>query len=582
MKLNNEYAKVKNLESPGRHPLFAQHDESMQKISQTLGKESLATSSQYSSLEPRLSGPSRVPSSMDKARALALFSVCTILLFADQNLMSPNLTAIAKEFNFDDEQRDKKLGGEIALAFFVLGAPASYLVGCLGDAYNRTKLFAVTVCIGELGCILTYWVQTYSQLYLCRAVTGFSVGGALPLIYSILGDLFPSDERHRVGALVGIGTGAGISLGQCIAGFLGPTFGWRLPFLVIGLPAVFCALAVWLFVPDPERGAMEEAMRQRNRNNESEEDQDVESCSPFVEMVSLEERVDQYTQDGDKLAILSNDPELNWMGFWATFVSIVSTPTVRLALLQGGPGCVPWGIVNMYLNDFLSENRGMTVEVATLTVLFFGLGNFVGMLMGGFGATYLYRIDPRYPPLLAGSAAILGCFPFWMLLNWIDNNTLFLWTALVAWFAGGASGVTGPIIKAQLQNVTLPQERGQAFALFNTTDDFGRGLGPVFVAAMISRLGGRTNAFNIGVFGWVICGIINLGVYFTIQEDEARVQAKIVASLSFKKEETGLDVDSSPSPAWTGSHTESLGTTLRKRSFEQGRDSSSSSSNYHD
>jgi predicted MFS family arabinose efflux permease len=236
----------------------------------------------------------------------------------------------------------------------------------------------------------------------------------------------------------------------------------------------------------------------------------------------------------------------------------------------------------MYLNDFLSENRGMTVEVATLTVLFFGLGNFVGMLMGGFGATYLYRIDPRFPPLLAGFAAILGCFPFWMLLNLIDNNTFFLWTALVTWFAGVASGVTGPIIKAQLQNVTLPQERGQAFALFNTTDDFGRGLGPVFVAAMISRLGGRTNAFNIGVFGWVICGIINLGVFFTISEDEARVQSKILASLSLKKEETGPNVDSSTSSVWAGSHTESLGSTLRKRSFEQGRESSSSSSNYHD
>lgn len=235
----------------------------------------------------------------------------------------------------------------------------------------------------------------------------------------------------------------------------------------------------------------------------------------------------------------------------------------------------------MYLNDFLAENRGMAVEVATLTVLFFGLGNFVGMLVGGFGATYLYRIDPRYPPLLAGSAAILGCFPFWMLLNWIDNSTLFLWTALVSWLAGVASGVTGPIIKAQLQNVTLPQERGQAFALFNTTDDFGRGLGPVFVAAMITRLGGRTKAFNIGVFGWVICGFINLGVFFTILEDEARLQAKIVASVSLKKEDTTMSVAALSSSSLSLPNTEALGTTLRKRSFEQGRESSTSN-NYRD
>lgn len=34
---------------------------------------------------------------------------------------------------------------------------------------------------------------------------------------------------------------------------------------------------------------------------------------------------------------------------------LLSTPTVALALLQGAPGCLPWGIVNTYLNDFVSR-----------------------------------------------------------------------------------------------------------------------------------------------------------------------------------------------------------------------------------
>jgi hypothetical protein len=48
---------------------------------------------------------------------------------------------------------------------------------------------------------------------------------------------------------------------------------------------------------------------------------------------------------------------------WASFVELLSTPSVLLALLQGAPGCIPWGIVNAFLNDFLSQDRGMTVEV---------------------------------------------------------------------------------------------------------------------------------------------------------------------------------------------------------------------------
>ncbi len=127
--------------------------------------------------------------------ALTLFSLTTVLLFADQNLMAPNLTAIAEEFDLDDDERDRKLGGDISLAFFIVGAPASYLVGLLADTGDRAKIFGWTVFIGEAACFLTFFVQSYLQLYICRAVTGFSVGGALPVIYSILGDLFKAEGK---------------------------------------------------------------------------------------------------------------------------------------------------------------------------------------------------------------------------------------------------------------------------------------------------------------------------------------------------------------------------------------------------
>lgn len=109
-----------------------------------------------------------------------------------------------------------------------------------------------------------------------------------------------------------------------------------------------------------------------------------------------------------------------------------------------------------------------------------------------------------------------------------------MWIVLAAVVAGTLSGITGPIIKATLQNVTLPQTRGQAFALFNTFDDFGRGLGPVFVAAMIGRLGGRTTAFNVGVLGWALCGIFNLLVFFTVERDETAVQATIATQVMWR------------------------------------------------
>ena len=82
---------------------------------------------------------------IQRQRALILFSITTILLFADQNLMGPNLTAIADDFGFDAETRDRKLGGHISLGFFLLGAPASLSVGCLADTSDRSFVFPWTV-----------------------------------------------------------------------------------------------------------------------------------------------------------------------------------------------------------------------------------------------------------------------------------------------------------------------------------------------------------------------------------------------------------------------------------------------------
>ena len=487
--------------------------------------------------------------------AVVLLSLCTVLLFADQNLMSPNLTAIAEYFGFDDQQRDTLLGGHIALAFFVLGAPASFVIGCWADRYNRSRLFAATVFVGEGACLATYWVRTYPELYVCRALTGISVGGALPLIYSILGDMFAAEERHAVSANVGIGMGFGISFGQGVAGFLGPKFGWRLPFLLISVPALVAAAVFWAIVQDPERGGMEVAVRnQRELVLQQQQQKRRAAVTPEEECIEMPvldlDAHDQQKQDAlsarqpedyngeedddeEDAIILTSLPShgFDFKSRWQACRTLLSTPTLVLTVLQGAPGCVPWGIVNTFLNDFLAVDRGMSVERATFVVMIFGAGNFFGLLLGGYGGGWLYRLDCRYPSLLAGCAAILGCLPFWFILNHVEATTSVLLYGPMALLAGLCSGVTGPIVKTTMQNVSLPQTRGTALALFNTFDDFGRGLGPVFVAIMIQKLGGRTPAFSFGVLGWVVCGMLNGSTFFTIRQDEERVQTQIAESL---------------------------------------------------
>jgi len=65
----------------------------------------------------------------------------------DQNLLAPNLTDVAQEFNFSDTERDTKLGGEISLSLFLVGAPAALVVGYWTDHVNRRNLYTAGVVL---------------------------------------------------------------------------------------------------------------------------------------------------------------------------------------------------------------------------------------------------------------------------------------------------------------------------------------------------------------------------------------------------------------------------------------------------
>ena len=93
---------------------------------------------------------------------------------------------------------------------------------------NSKKSSAVASCPGTIShaagegpCLATYWVRRYWQLLVVRILTGISVGGTFPLVFSLVGDLFFPHQRAGVAAGIQLATGAGFAAGQFIAGFVG-------------------------------------------------------------------------------------------------------------------------------------------------------------------------------------------------------------------------------------------------------------------------------------------------------------------------------------------------------------------------
>lgn len=72
-----------------------------------------------------------------------------------------------------------------------------------------------------------------------------------------MGDLFEPTRRAGVSAAVQLSVGAGLALGQGIAGFCGPSIGWRWPFVIVALPSIGVALLMVVTTQEPARGMTE-------------------------------------------------------------------------------------------------------------------------------------------------------------------------------------------------------------------------------------------------------------------------------------------------------------------------------------
>lgn len=415
--------------------------------------------------------------------AVVLLAVMNLFLFADQNLMAPNLTQIARDLGLNDVQRDVMLGGDISAVFFVLGSLVTLAIGYFTDRVSRKKLFIAVIILGEIPCLLTGFVKTYDQLFWMRALTGIGIGGALPLTYSMIGDYFSHGNRAMATAWISLAEGLGIAAGQLLAGFIGPSMGWRLPFIIVALPNFALCLLFLLSVREPGRGRTEDALRDL-----------IQSGAVYTG------RID-----------------------WRKYRELFRIKTNIMVFLQGIPGTVPWGVFFIFLNDFYSQDKGYSVEVATLIVMVLGAAAILGSFVGGLIGNKLYNIKPKFLPLLCGTSTLLGIIPVALLLNYPSQagvaNPDITGPLVLGLMAGFMISLTGPNVKAMLLNVNAPETRGSIFSLFNLTDNLGKGFGPVIISIFIVQFG-RVYAFNIANLFWVICGLVLLAMALTFPKDE--------------------------------------------------------------
>jgi MFS family permease len=423
---------------------------------------------------------------------LAFWMVTAIafFLFADQNLIAPNLQNIGRSFGFTtDAEIDWYLGGLIPILFFILGGAVSLSMGYLSQRYSRKNLLLFTLFLGEGTCLLSGLARNYTEFTILRTLTGFGLGGVFPLLFSVLGDYFTSRSRAVAAGYLSLAMGLGIGVGQLLGGILGqadPVNGWRMSFIVVAAPSFLFALVYWLFCPEPVRGGAEKELE------------------GIADELSIE--VHRFTTK-DLKAVLSSKTNIG-------------------IFLQGIPGTVPWGVFFTFMMDYYERYYGFAKDQAAGMVTLAAVGVFVGTFFGGIIGQWLYNRRKKLQPIFCSVTTMLGVIPSLYLLqaDAIAGTPLFV---VLNIFTGFLISLTGSNVRAILINTNPPRNRSAVFAVYNLTDDLGRGLGPAISAVFLTMIPDRTLALSISILFWIPCSLIWLYIMAHYESDEQHVHDEL-------------------------------------------------------
>jgi len=390
-----------------------------------------------------------------------LLGLAFAAVWSPSNLMAPNLTEMATDFRMNDSERDLYLGSYCALATGVLSFPIGAGIGILADLWSRQKLFCLTVAGGAVSSLATATCQQYWQLFLCRWMNGGFMSASVPVAFSFLGDLFATEERNAASSGLTAMMGLGIMMGQVYAGMVGSTQGWPHAFYVSGIVTLCLALLCWWLVKEPIRGGKEKVLQ---------------------DMIQAGTRYER---------------KLTWQGFWHAMRHNKSN---SILLFQGFFSSLPWGISFVFLNDYLSQEKGFSVPDATYLVFLFGIGCGFGGVLGGYWGQKVQAINRSYLPIFMSITTIAGALPFLGLLNINFTNVHGAFAFSLAVSSGLVASLPSVNVRPCLINVNPPETRGASLTAANLLINLGRGVGPSCVTLMGSIWHvSRRYAFNVTV-----------------------------------------------------------------------------------
>jgi predicted MFS family arabinose efflux permease len=177
----------------------------------------------------------------ERERLLRILAGATFLIFFQAYMVAPLIPHLAATFSVSEEHI-----GLIVPAYMIPYGIATLFYGVLADRIGRRRVLLASLAAFIALTALTATAQTATQLVLWRLATGLGASGVVPLALSLVGQLFPYQQRGRpLGWLFGAMAG-GMAFGSTVGVLVEPLLDWRALF---GGVAVLGGVALILLRP---------------------------------------------------------------------------------------------------------------------------------------------------------------------------------------------------------------------------------------------------------------------------------------------------------------------------------------------
>ena len=279
--------------------------------------------------------------------------------FVDRQLLSILQESIKQELLLSDTQLGLLTGFTFAIFYVLAGIPIAHMA----DRSVRRNIISGSIAIWSLMTAVSGAAMNLLQLSLARIGVGIGEAGCTPPAHSMISDIFPASQRATALSIYSIGINIGVLLGFLLGGWLNEFYGWRIAFVVVGLPGIAVALLMRFTVAEPTRGFSENARS------------DDQTSHSVKEVISL---------------------------LW-------SYPSFRhLSMACGLSAFIVYASIN-WMAPFMIRTHGIgTGELGTWLALSTGVGGAIGTFAGGYLTDRFGKRDQRWYMWLPAFATLLS------------------------------------------------------------------------------------------------------------------------------------------------------------------------------